>query len=66
MVLNADSKYPSRRAFVVKLSSGATPGALAGRVENLVTGRQSEFACARELLSLIVGDFAALPPPKSP
>ena len=64
MVLSADSKYPSRRAYVVKLSSDATPDALAGRVENLVTGRRNDFASSHELLRLIVGDIAALSPPE--
>ena len=38
MSLNPESKYPSRRAYVVKMRSDAKPGELAGRVENLVTG----------------------------
>jgi len=50
MVLNPESKYPNRRAYVLKLRSDAAPGAFAGRLENLVTGRQIEFASARELL----------------
>jgi hypothetical protein len=57
MVLSADTKYPSRRSYVVKLSSDATPEALVGRLENLVTGRRSDFASAQELLRLIVGDI---------
>ncbi|MDP9200214.1 MAG: hypothetical protein M3O07_13500 [Pseudomonadota bacterium] len=56
MVLNTDPKYPNRRTYVVKLRSDATPDALAGRLENLVTGRQGEFTSAHELLRLIVGD----------
>ena len=47
MVLNAESKYPNRRAYVLKLRGDATPDALAGRIENLVTGNQLEFASAR-------------------
>ena len=46
MVLNAESKYPNRRAYVLKLRGDATPDALAGRIENLVTGNQLEFASA--------------------
>ena len=57
MVLNPESKYPNRRAYVVKLRGDATPGALAGRLENLVTGRQREFASANELLESIAGDL---------
>jgi hypothetical protein len=65
MILSTDSKYPSRRAYVVKLRSDATPNALAGRLENLVTGRRCEFASAHELLRLIVGDIADAKAPDS-
>ena len=51
MTLNPDSKYPSRRAYVLKLRSDAAPGALAGRLENVITGRQHEFSTGRELLA---------------
>lgn len=40
MVLNTESKYPNRRAYVLMLRADATPGALAGSIENLVTGRR--------------------------
>ena len=56
MVLSTDSRYPNRRTYVVNLRSDATPEALVGRLENLVTGRQGEFASAHELLRLIIGD----------
>jgi hypothetical protein len=59
MTLNAEAKYPSRRAYVVKVRSDAKPGALAGRVENLVTGRQRDFTSGRELLDSIAGDLEA-------
>ncbi|MFJ7281144.1 hypothetical protein [Pseudomonas sp. NPDC099000] len=59
MSLNPESKYPSRRAYVVKLRSDAAPGALAGRLENLVTGRQREFSSAEELLESIGSDLAS-------
>ncbi|MCP2020837.1 hypothetical protein [Pseudomonas laurylsulfatiphila] len=58
MSLNPESKYPSRRAYVVKLRSDAGPEALMGRLENLVTGRQREFSCAEELLESIGEDLA--------
>lgn len=58
MTLNAESKYPSRRAYVVKLRGDASAGALAGRIENLVTGRQHEFATARELVETLSNDLA--------
>lgn len=57
MTLRADPKYPSRRAYVVKLRGDATPPALAGRVENLVSGRQLEFTSGGELLDCIVRDL---------
>ena len=66
MVLNTDPKYPNRRTYVVKLRSDATPDALTGRLENLVTGRQGEFTSAHELLRLMVGDFLVSASPDSP
>ena len=57
MKLNSESKYPNRRAYVLKLRGDATPGALAGRLENLVTGRQRQFASADELLACIASDL---------
>ncbi|MHC8293519.1 hypothetical protein [Pseudomonas sp. LB3P58] len=59
MSLNPESKYPSRRSYVVKLRSDATPGALVGRLENLVTGRQREFSSADELLESIDSDLTS-------
>ena len=59
MTLNTEAKYPSRRAYVLKVRSDAKPGALAGRLENVVTGRQREFASDRELLESIANDLAA-------
>lgn len=60
MVLNPESKYSNRRTYVVKLRSDATSGALAGRLENLVTGHQCEFSCAEELSAAITGDLASI------
>ena len=57
MKLNPESKYPNRRSYVLKLRGDATPDALAGRLENLVTGRQREFASGDELLKSIAGDL---------
>jgi hypothetical protein len=59
MVLSSDTKYPSRRAYVLKLRSDAGPGALSGRLENVVTGQQREFSSAKELLDSLVGDLQA-------
>ena len=57
MTLNPESKYPSRRAYVVKVRADATPDALSGRLENLVTGRQRDFASGHELLESIARDL---------
>lgn len=57
MVLNPESKYPVRLAYVVNLRGDAAPGALAGRIENMVTGRQHEFASEDELLASIASDL---------
>ncbi len=59
MAFNTDSKYPTRRAYVVKVRGDAKPDALAGRVENLVTGRQCDFASGCELLESIASDLEA-------
>ena len=59
MAFNTDSKYPTRRAYVVKVRGDADPEALAGRLENLVTGRQCEFASGRGLLASIASDLDA-------
>lgn len=60
MVMNPESKYPYRRAYVLNLRGDATPWALAGRIENMVTGRQHEFASAQELLVSIASDLASV------
>jgi hypothetical protein len=57
MALNPESKYPNRRAYVLKMRSDAKPNALAGRLENLVTGQQREFSSGRELLDSIACDL---------
>jgi hypothetical protein len=59
MTLNAESLYPSRRAYVLKLRGDARPDALAGRIENLVTGQKWEFASAQELLESLVHELQA-------
>ena len=59
MPLSAESKYPNRRAYVLKVRSDATADALAGRLENLVTGGQCEFASGRELLDSIANELKA-------
>ena len=59
MVLKPEPKYPNRRTYVVKVRSDAKSGALAGRLENLVTGQQCEFHSGRELLDSIASDLDA-------
>ena len=59
MSFNAEPKYPNRRAYVLKLRSDAKPGAITGRLENLATGRQTEFASASQLLDSIAEDISA-------
>ena len=66
MTFNTDSKYPTRRAYVVKMRGDAKREALAGRLENLVTGQQREFASGRELLESIVSDLEAVPDMRPP
>jgi hypothetical protein len=57
MPLKRVPKDPSRRAYVLKVRSDATPDALAGRLENLVTGSQLDFASGEELVSSIAHDL---------
>ena len=59
MPLNPEPKYTPRPAYVLKVRSDATPAALAGRLENLVTGRRLEFATGHELLASIASDLEA-------
>jgi hypothetical protein len=59
MSLSQESKYPSRRTYVLKLRSDARPDALAGRLENIVTGRQHAFESAHELLDSITRELAS-------
>ena len=57
MTLKSESTYPSRRTYVLKLRSDASADALAGRLENLVTGGQRQFASGHELLASIASDL---------
>ena len=54
---SSDPKYPIHRMFVVKLERDATPDALCGRLENLVSGKQRDFTSASELCRLMEGDL---------
>lgn len=57
MALKSETRYPARRTYVVKVRNDATPGALAGRLENVVTGRQRDFASERELVESLASDL---------
>ncbi len=57
MAFNSETKFPSRRTYVLKLRADATSDALAGRLENVVTGRQRDFASEHELLASISSDL---------
>jgi len=59
MTLRSDSKYPIHLTYVVKLSSDATPDALCGRIENLVSGKHGDFTSASELLRLMTAGLGA-------
>jgi len=59
MSLKHEPKYPSRRAYVLKVRSDATPAVLAGRLENLVTGGRCEFESGEELVASIASDICA-------
>jgi len=59
MVYKPESRYPSQRSYVLKIRSDAGPGALAGRLENVVTGVRREFVSGAELLDWIATDLAA-------
>ncbi len=58
MVLNPESKYPNRHAYVLKLRSDASRDDFVGRIENLVTGQQREFASVQDLVAFVAGDLA--------
>ena len=59
MPLNPESKYPTRRAYVIKVRADAQPDAISGRLENFVTGQQRDFASGQELLESITSDLLA-------
>jgi len=59
MTLDGRPKYPSRRTYVVKVRGDAVPEALAGVVENVVTGQQRTFQSNEQLLDLLLADVQA-------
>lgn len=44
---------------MLKLRNDAQPGALSGRLENVITGKQREFSSGHELLDSIASDLQA-------
>ena len=68
MTLKAETKYPSRRTYVVKVRSDATLDDFCGRLENLVTCQQNDFTSVGELFDLIASDIArsGAEPPNNP
>ena len=59
MALDSGSKYPNKRMYVLKLRRDAKADALSGRLENVVTGQQREFANSDQLLDLLASDIEA-------
>jgi hypothetical protein len=59
MTLNPEPKYPTRRAYVVKVHADARPDVLSGRLESLVTGQRRDFVSGQELLESIASDLEA-------
>ena len=56
-----ETKYPSRLSYVLKLRADATADAMAGRLDNLVTGQRLAFASAGELIDAIAHELAPGP-----
>ena len=59
MSLTSEPKYPTRRAYVLKLRGDATSVELAGRLENLVTGQRRDFTSSQALLRILASDLEA-------
>jgi hypothetical protein len=59
MTLDHQSKYPAALHYVVKLHRDAVDAGhgLAGRLENMSTGRRCEFVSGEHLLALLAGDL---------
>jgi hypothetical protein len=65
MVLDSGAKYPNQRTYVLKLRRDAKADALSGRLENVVTGQQCEFANGDQLLDWLASDIEAPAPERS-
>ena len=60
MSSQSESKFPNRLAYVLKLRADATGDAIAGRLENLVTGQRIEFGSGRHLLEALAREIDAI------
>lgn len=60
-MLNPNSIYPSSRSYVLKLRRDTERDSttIAGRLENMSSGRQFEFNTAEELLDCLAADLAS-------
>jgi hypothetical protein len=59
MTLNSQSTYPSTRRYVLKLHREANPlrEHIAGRLENMASGRHFDFNSAEELFDCLAADM---------
>jgi len=57
MSLSNESKYATRRTYVLKLRSDAKTDGLTGRLENIVTGRQYTFESGPALLDSLAREI---------
>lgn len=59
MTLDPETNYPSNRSYVLKLHRSAAPErGIAGRLENMASGRQCDFSSGEELLACLAQDLA--------
>lgn len=67
MVLDTSPSYPTDRTYVLKLHRDAVPadGQVFGRLENVRSGEQFQFATLAELLACLVQDRSRPSPPSS-
>ena len=61
MTLNGQANHPSARSYVLKLHRDSLPDdtRLAGRLENMATGRWFDFRSGAELLARLAQDIAS-------
>jgi hypothetical protein len=61
MTLNSQTTFPSTRRYVLKLHRDAAPRReqIAGRLENMTSGRHFDFGSAEELFDCLAADMAS-------